>query len=82
MKSRTLPALLSCLMLLIAISVPVQAAAEKVERIEKGNLVLQGIPEIPERMSNRLRQYQNVRGVRSPRSAWRSGSPGRRHASL
>ena len=63
MKSRTLPALLSCLMLLIGISVPVQAVAEKVEPIEKGNLVLEGVPEIPVRMSNRLRQYQNVRGA-------------------
>ncbi len=66
MKSRTLPALLSCLMLLIGISVPVQAVAEKVERIEKGNLVLEGVPEIPVRMSNRLRQYQNVRFGSTP----------------
>lgn len=32
------------------------------ERIERGNLVIEGIPDIPAAVSERLRTYQNVRG--------------------
>ncbi|MEM1131878.1 MAG: prolyl oligopeptidase family serine peptidase [Pseudomonadota bacterium] len=32
------------------------------ERVTRGNLVMEGIPDIPQEVSERLRQYQNVRG--------------------
>jgi len=35
----------------------------QVERIEKGNLVIEGIPEIPERIVNKMMQYQNTRSA-------------------
>ncbi len=35
----------------------------EVERVEKGNLVIEGIPEIPERIENRLQQYINTRSA-------------------
>ena len=39
------------------------AAAAEVERIEKGNLVIEGIPEIPAEIVERLNQYQNTRSA-------------------
>ncbi len=39
------------------------ASAAAAERIEKGNLVIDGIPEIPEEVSRRIRQYQNTRSA-------------------
>ncbi|MFN3212094.1 MAG: S9 family peptidase [Henriciella sp.] len=36
--------------------------AAKSERVEVGQLVMEGIPEIPAGVKERLRQYQNVRG--------------------
>ncbi|MFC1785368.1 S9 family peptidase [Candidatus Neomarinimicrobiota bacterium] len=35
----------------------------QVERIEKGNLVIEGIPEIPDRIVNKMMQYQNTRSA-------------------
>ena len=40
----------------------VEAAPEDTARVEVGNLVMEGIPEIPGTVKERLRQYQNVRG--------------------
>ncbi|MEO1306029.1 MAG: prolyl oligopeptidase family serine peptidase [Pseudomonadota bacterium] len=37
-------------------------AVEATERMTEGNLVMESIPEIPASVSDRLRQYQNVRG--------------------
>ena len=37
------------------------AASAEVERIERGNLVIEGVPDIPAEVSERLRTYQNVR---------------------
>lgn len=37
--------------------------APKVERIERGNLVIEGIPDVPEALRERLRQYQNTRSA-------------------
>ncbi|MDX1442334.1 MAG: alpha/beta fold hydrolase [Gammaproteobacteria bacterium] len=42
---------------------PAAALAENVERVEKGALVMEGIPDIPEETLDRLRQYNNVRGA-------------------
>ncbi len=39
------------------------AATAAAERIEKGNLVIEGIPEIPPEVIERLRQYQNTRSA-------------------
>lgn len=38
------------------------AAGEASGRVEEGNLVMEGIPDIPKAVSERLRQFQNVRG--------------------
>ena len=38
------------------------AQAEESDRVTQGNLVMENIPEIPAHVSERLRQYQNVRG--------------------
>ncbi|MCK4903052.1 MAG: PD40 domain-containing protein, partial [Candidatus Marinimicrobia bacterium] len=35
----------------------------QVERIEKGNLVIEDIPEIPDRIVNKMLQYQNTRSA-------------------
>jgi len=37
------------------------AAAAEIERVERGNLVIENIPEIPPRISDRLRQYRESR---------------------
>ncbi len=37
--------------------------AQEIERKEKGNLVMENVPEIPERISERLLQYQNTRSA-------------------
>jgi dipeptidyl aminopeptidase/acylaminoacyl peptidase len=63
MKNRPLPVLVASLIIMIATLAPAMADTASVERVEKGNLVLEGIPEIPERISSRLRQYQNVRSA-------------------
>ena len=36
-------------------------ASSDVERVEEGNLVMENIPEIPQSVKEKLRQYQNVR---------------------
>ena len=40
----------------------VPAETNESDRVEVGNLVMEGIPEIPNEVKTRLRQYQNVRG--------------------
>jgi len=40
----------------------VTAETKDSDRVEIGNLVMEGIPEIPSEVKARLRQYQNVRG--------------------
>ena len=39
------------------------AAQEAPERVERGNLVTEGIPEIPQAVEERLRQYENARSA-------------------
>ena len=50
------------LLILLALALPLAAPAFG-ERIEKGNLVLEGIPEIPEELVSRYRQYENTRSA-------------------
>ena len=51
-------------LLVLALLVPVIGSAqEKVERREDGNLVIEGIPEIPQAVKDRMFQYQNTRGA-------------------
>lgn len=38
-------------------------AAAEVERVERGNLVIEGIPEIPDRVAERIQQYENTRSA-------------------
>jgi dipeptidyl aminopeptidase/acylaminoacyl peptidase len=38
-------------------------AQDAPERIERGNLVIEGIPEIPQAVSDRLQQYENARSA-------------------
>lgn len=42
-------------------SVASVGAAVEVERVERGNLVIENIPDIPDRISDRLRQYRESR---------------------
>ncbi|WP_439632958.1 prolyl oligopeptidase family serine peptidase [Glycocaulis sp.] len=46
----------------LVLSVPV-FSQEAPERVTRGNLVMENIPEIPREVRERLRQYQNVRGA-------------------
>ncbi|MFP3943598.1 MAG: prolyl oligopeptidase family serine peptidase [Alphaproteobacteria bacterium] len=55
-------ALLACLFLLPP-AAGAQSDAAKVERIERGNLVIEGIPEVPDAVRERLRRYQNTRSA-------------------
>ncbi|MEM8963522.1 MAG: S9 family peptidase, partial [Acidobacteriota bacterium] len=48
-------------LVLFAISVLSTPMLAEVERIERGNLVIEGVPEIPPELSERLRQYENTR---------------------
>ncbi|MBI1264333.1 MAG: prolyl oligopeptidase family serine peptidase [Alphaproteobacteria bacterium] len=48
---------------LMAMSAPVLALAQGPERVTRGNLVMENIPEIPGSVRERLRQYQNVRSA-------------------
>lgn len=40
-----------------------ERAPEGIARIERGNLVIEGIPEIPQAVSERLQQYENTRAA-------------------
>ena len=40
-----------------------QASEHDVERIRKGKLLIEGVPEIPESVIDRMRQYQNMRSA-------------------
>nr|WP_290918118.1 hypothetical protein [Hyphomonas sp. 34-62-18] len=51
------------------------AAPAAVERVTKGNLVLESIPEIPPEISERLTAYENVRGQAIPIRSMRSKPP-------
>jgi len=66
MRNRALPATvaLCAAAVLLASLAPLTvapAAAAEVERVERGNLVIEGIPEIPERVVERMSRYQNTR---------------------
>lgn len=50
------------------------AAEPAVERVERGNLVLENIPEIPERITERMRQYENIRSASM--QGWLPGGQG------
>ena len=50
---------IGCLVLGLSISV----GSAQVERIERGNLVIEGIPEIPESVAQRLDQFRNTRSA-------------------
>jgi hypothetical protein len=41
--------------------ISLQSLQAQVERIEKGNLVIEEIPEIPQRIIDRMYQYQSTR---------------------
>ena len=61
------------ILMLVAFLLGPTAALGEVERIERGNLVIEGVPEIPDRVLERLRQYQNTRsaGMQGWHPAWR-----------
>ncbi len=48
---------------LAALALTGMGAAQEVERVVNGNLVIEGIPEIPETVSQRLDQYRNTRSA-------------------
>jgi dipeptidyl aminopeptidase/acylaminoacyl peptidase len=62
MRRATLCLSLILTVFLLAAGSPAASAAE-VQRVERGNLVLEDIPEVPEGIIQRLRQYQNVRSA-------------------
>ncbi|MEM7050124.1 MAG: prolyl oligopeptidase family serine peptidase [Acidobacteriota bacterium] len=49
-------------------------AAAEVERVERGNLVIEGVPEIPPELTERLRRYQNTRSAGL--QGWHPGGEG------
>ena len=49
--------------MLIGAAATAATFAADVERVERGNLILEGIPEIPEQVSARLARYQNARSA-------------------
>jgi Tol biopolymer transport system component len=53
---------LLCLLAGLCLLAPA-VATETAQRIQQGNLVMENIPEIPPEVSERLRQYQNVRSA-------------------
>jgi len=61
-----------CSLLLLGAGITTVQA--QVDRVEKGNLVIEGIPEIPERIETRLQQYNNTRSAGL--SGWLPGSDG------
>jgi dipeptidyl aminopeptidase/acylaminoacyl peptidase len=63
--------ILACLFVLIS---SFAALAQEVERKEMGNLVIEGIPEIPQRIIDRMLQYQNTRSTSL--SGWDSEGEG------
>ncbi len=50
------------------------STAAEVERVERGNLVIEGIPEIPDRVAERIRQYENTRSASL--AGWHAGGQG------
>ena len=63
MTARARIILLSVLCLALLASSFSAAVAAAADRIEKGNLVIEGIPEIPDGVMDRLVQYQNTRSA-------------------
>lgn len=58
-----MPRLLRILSVFVLLSgLPLGLCAAQ-ERVEDGNLVLEGIPEIPQQLTERLQQYQNTRSA-------------------
>ena len=53
----------SILFLLLFTCLSATAAFAQAERIERGQLVIEGIPEIPKDLLERLRQYQSTRSA-------------------
>jgi len=51
------------LMFAAAVLVTLNAAAADVERVTRGNLVIEGIPEIPQELVERMRRYQHTRSA-------------------
>lgn len=60
--------------LLVALLTLNISLAQNVNRIEKGNLVIENIPEIPASLAERLDQYQNVRSA--PFAGWANDGKG------
>jgi dipeptidyl aminopeptidase/acylaminoacyl peptidase len=51
------------MMLAAAVLAVIHAAAAEVPRVTRGNLVIEGIPEIPQELVERLRRYQHTRSA-------------------
>ena len=49
--------------LTLALVVAINVSYGQVERVEKGNLVIEGVPEIPPQIVERMQQYQNTRSA-------------------
>ena len=51
------------LLVLALAAISLHASAAEVERVTRGNLAIEGIPEIPKELIQRLRRYQYSRGA-------------------
>lgn len=60
--------------LLLAPTLGAEPAIQPAERTLRGNLQLEGVPEIPDRIEERLRAYQNTRSARF--LSWHPGGEG------
>lgn len=63
MKRRVLAGSLFAFVLSLSLMLGVGDVQAQVERVEKGNLVIEGVPEIPERIENRMQQYLSTRSA-------------------
>lgn len=61
MMTTTRSAAVAVMMAFLVIPLPLRAV--EVERREAGNLVIEGIPEIPVELQSRMLQYQNTRSA-------------------
>lgn len=74
MDHRPHPPTAALIALALALGSAGLAPAAEVERVERGNLVIEGIPEIPDRVAERIQQYENTRSASL--AGWHPGGRG------
>ena len=51
------------LLVILCLGTWIRSAGSQPERVERGSLVIEGIPEIPQSITSRLNRYQNIRSA-------------------